>query len=67
MESKIRELSDKDIEFVSEVYSENIEVLHGAVISLNEWKECFCSNTDCDAVSDGVERDGVVFRKEIAM
>ena len=45
---KVRDLSEKDIEFVSEVYSENIEVLHGALISLNDWKECFCSNTDDD-------------------
>jgi len=46
MEFKVRELCDNDIEFVSDVYTENIEALHGAVISLNDWKECFCSNTD---------------------
>ena len=45
---KVRDLSEKDIEFVSEVYSENIDVLHGAEITLDDWKECFCGNTDCD-------------------
>ena len=48
MNFKIRDLCEEDIKFVSEVYSENIEALHGVAISLEDWKECFFSNIDDD-------------------
>ena len=48
MNLKIRDLREEDIKFVSDVYSENIEVLHGATISLEDWEKCFFSNIDDD-------------------
>jgi len=46
-----KKLTSRYIPFVGAVYTENMEILHGSPISLQEWEECLAANADPSEVN----------------